>query len=234
MKTRTLAIYLTAAALMCLVSGVSAFADTTVGIVNAGNCYPFLCNDSGTSSGQTIDYQQVYSSAAFSGTQSITGLTFSFNPVFLGTSTVLTGTYDIYLSTTSAAVNGLSSTAASNRGLDYTLVDIFTGGVDSNPSFTINTSTFNYDPTTGNLLLEVIAFDQPNVPNGSGNGYIAADGTGTSTSRAWGLGATSTLRPDSIGLVTTFNTSVATPEPGSMGLLGFGILGLAAVKLSKR
>ncbi len=27
---------------------------------------------------------------------------------------------------------------------------------------------------------------------------------------------------------------IATPEPGSLALLGFGVLGLAAVKLSKR
>jgi len=35
-------------------------ATVTVGFHNTGNCYPFLCNDSGISSGQSIEYQQVY------------------------------------------------------------------------------------------------------------------------------------------------------------------------------
>jgi PEP-CTERM motif len=204
-----------------------ASADTTVGVTDSGNCYPFLCNDSGVSTGQTIDYQQVYSSGAFSGTQSINTLSFYFNPSFGGSSNVLSGTYDIYLSTTTATVNGLSSDPTANRGGDYTLVDVFTGLVDSNPSFTIAlTSPFSYDPTSGNnLLLEVIASDQPILPNGSGNGYLAADSTGSTTSRAWG--ASTPLNLDPTGLVTTFNASpIATPEPGSITLLGIGLIAL--------
>jgi len=205
-----------------------ASADTTVGATSGGNCYPFLCNDSGVSTGQTIDYQQVYSSSAFGATQTINALSFYFNPNFGGTSNVLSGTYDIYLSTTGAAVNGLSSDPTTNRGGDYTLVDVFSGLVDSNPSFTINlTSPFSYDPTSGNLLLEVIASDQPNFQNGSGNGYLAADSTGTTTSRAWSYGASTILNPDSNGLVTTFSTPpIATAEPGSITLLGIGFLTL--------
>ncbi len=205
-----------------------ASADTTVGATTGGNCFPFLCNDSGVSTGQTIDYQQVYSSSAFGATQSINTLSFYFNPNFGGTSNVLSGTYDIYLSTTAATVNGLSSDPTANRGGDYTLVDVFTGSVDSNPSFAIAlTSPFSYDPTSGNLLLEVIASDQPNVLNGSGNGYLEADSTGATTSRAWGYGSSISLNTDSNGLVTTFSTSpIATAEPGSITLLGIGLIAL--------
>jgi hypothetical protein len=227
-------------ALACLLLGVTAYADSTVGTITTGNCYPFLCNDSGISSGQTIDYQQVYSSTAFTpGVQSINSLTFTFNTGFGGTSTVLGGTYDIYLSTTTAGVGGLSSTdLATNRGTDYGLVNSFSGGiVDSNPFFTINTTPFVYDPTAGNLLLEVIAFDQPGVSNGSGNGYLNADDTGSGvTSRAYDVAGTdpflSGSSNDPTGLVTTFGTSTV-PEPSSMLLLAAGLLGLSVLKLRK-
>jgi hypothetical protein len=162
-----------------------ASADTTVGTTNIGNCYPFLCNDSGVSTGQTIDYQQVYSSSVFGATQSINALSFYFNQIFGGTGNVLSGTYDIYLSTTAAPVNGLSTDPHSEPGVNETLVDVFTGLVGSNPSFTIAlTSPFSYNPTSGNLLLEIIASNQPYFPNGGGRGYLAADSTGTTASRA--------------------------------------------------
>jgi hypothetical protein len=203
----------------------SIWAQTTVGIVETGNCYPFLCNDSGTTIGETINYQQVYSASAFSGPLTINSLSFSFYPGYGGSSTVLTGTYDIYLSTTSAALGELSSTLADNLGADNTLVDVFTGGVNSDPSFTISLTTpFTYNPGDGNLLLDVIAYNQPNVPNGSGNGYIGSDDTGDSTSRAYSFQGSSTgLADGSDGLVTTFNASPSpTPEPGSLSLFGLG------------
>jgi hypothetical protein len=77
--------YLLATALVCFASGAGAFADTTVGTVNSTDCFPFLCRG-----GPTIDYQQVYSAAAFSGTQSISSLTFFFSEG--ESSFVLTGT----------------------------------------------------------------------------------------------------------------------------------------------
>lgn len=201
-----------------------------------GTAILIMCNDSGTSSGQTIDYQQVYGSTSFSGTQTITGITFYFSSSGGGSSNVLTGTYDIYLSTTTASVDGLSTDAATNRGTDYTLVDTFSEGVDSNPSFTISlNSLFSYDPTGGNLLLEVIASNQPSIQNGFGNGYLEADDNGFVTSRAYVLGSGTTLHPDSIGLVTTFDTSpVSAPEPASALLLAMGLLGLGLLALRRR
>ena len=52
-------------------------APITIGTAQSGNCYPFMCNDSGTSSGVSIDYQQVYTSSAFSGPVMINSITFS-------------------------------------------------------------------------------------------------------------------------------------------------------------
>jgi hypothetical protein len=95
---------------------------------------------------------------------------------------------------------------------------------------------FDYDPTIGDLLLEIVVSDQDNVPNGSGaNGYNEADDTGTSTSRAYcltGGGCTA----DAEGLVTTFIGTEATPEPGTFGLFGGALLGVGLLRkqFSKR
>ncbi len=93
--------------------------------------------------------------------------------------------------------------------------------------------TFDYDPTIGDLLLEISVSNQDNVPNGQGlNGYNEADDTGTSTSRAYCLTGSGCIA-DSTGLVTTFTS---TPEPGTFGLLGGALLGVGFLRerFSKR
>ena len=59
----------------------------TVGVANDGNCYPFMCNDSGSSVGPSIHYQQVYAASAFSGLTQINSLTF-FQSIAGGTTYV--------------------------------------------------------------------------------------------------------------------------------------------------
>ncbi len=185
-------------------------ATITVGSFDTGNCYPFLCNDTGISSGQSIEYQQVYASSAFSGPVSITALTFFFASEFGGSSLVLDGSYKVSLSTTSAPVNGLSSTAANNIGPDNTVFATFvvsSHNVDSNPSFTITGGPFSYDPSKGNLLIDLVVTNQDNVPNDSGNGYNEADDTGTQTSRLYVFDSSGAGITDSVGLVTEFTTN---------------------------
>jgi hypothetical protein len=222
----------------------------TIGSYDSGNCYPFMCNDSGTSSGQSIDYQQVYTSSAFtSGPITINSETFYYASQLGGNEAVLNGDYSVYLSTTSKSVSGLSSTLSSNRGSDWTLVfSGMLGGPYTN-SFTITDTTgFHYDPSKGNLLLEVIASNQQNVPeknksmygkyapNGSGNGYNEADYTGIVTQRAYCLTNIGCTGSTTGALVTTFSYGgTGVPEPASLFLVGAGLLGLgfASKKLRK-
>lgn len=208
-------------------------ADITVGVSNpfSGNCYPFMCNDSGHSTGQSIEFQEVYSSAAFPSTPTtITSETFYLQPLFGGSDTLLGGTYEFSLSTTTAPVNGLSNTLANNLGPDNTSVLTYTvpaGGVSFGTKFTFsNTTPFTYNPANGNLLLDVTVFNQDNVPNFTGNSYNQVDSSGV-TSRAYAFNGAPSGVADSIGLVTTFNAS-SVPEPSAFFPLA-GVLGLGAL-----
>ncbi len=223
-KTLTFLILLTASLML--------HASVTVGTYSGPDCYPFMCNDSGTNSGQTMDYLQVDTAAAFSGPTAINNLTFYYATGSGGTSNVIGGSYSFYWGYAAFnSINNLSSNLPSNYIGGPNFLGTHTvpaGGQSYGGSLNFAVAPFTYDPTQGNLLIEVVASNQDNVPNYGGNGWNQADYSGTVSSIAYCINGGCATNFD--GLVTTFGNTGSgspTPEPGTIIMLGSGIIGLA-------
>jgi hypothetical protein len=212
--------------------GVMAFADVTVGNFDSGNCYPFMCNDSGTNSGQSIDYQQAYNSGKFSGATTINAITWYYDAPDGGNALAIGGTYSFFWGYSAVGLN-LSGNLASNYSGAANFLGSATipvGGINDNPTLTLQGFTpFTYNPMLGDLILEIVVTNQDIVPNGSGNGYNQADYTGIDTLRAYCLTGLGCFSATTGALRTTFVTGAAVPEPGTLVMLGSGVLGLAGV-----
>jgi len=213
---------------VALVASSSAFG-ITIGSSSTGNCMPFNCNDSGTSSGLSVDYYQTYDSSAFSGPTAFNTVSFfDYQPFPTVPARVINGNYAISFGTTLNPVNTpFSSIAMSN------VTPFFSGslsGLPVNGLFSISGNLINYDPSAGNLLMHVMVTDQELIPNGSGNGYFQAGFTSL-TARSYALANGGTGFNDT-GLRTDFSLSQSTsavPEPASWAMMiaGFGLAGTA-------
>ncbi len=166
------------------------------------------------------EYQQVYASSDFSGTITIEDIEF-YTVAGTGTGTPNPGVVTISLSTTSAAVNGLSTNLSANIGSNNTTVyDAVLPAVQSSGVLDIPLSTpFTYNPANGNLLVDLVE----GTPYSGGPGFEfngASDGV---FSR--GYSGQTISADNNSGLVTGFSV---TPLPAALPLFatGLGALGL--------
>jgi MYXO-CTERM domain-containing protein len=216
---------------------VPGFDATTEGSGNNG--YPFA------SSFSSQRYQQVYGASAFSGGPIlITQIAFRPDATFGSAFSTTLPSVQIDLSTTSAAVDGLSTTFANNVGANDTVV--FSGALslssaDTGPAggpkafdIVINLTTpFLYNPALGNLLLDIrdfsggftTAFDaEPSGTDAMSRVYTESQGVNSPTANAG--------EQDTVGLVTQFTVTVV-PEPSSV-VFGLALVGAAGATRRRR
>jgi hypothetical protein len=213
---------------------------------NIDNRFPFLV-DGG------MRYQQVFASSQFSafggGPQLITEMDLR-NGIFLNQAfTATIPSINISLSTTALPPDGLSSTFANNTGTGTTLV--YSGPLtlsSTNAAGPGGTHVFDvaihfqtpflYDPTQGNLLLDVDNLSGATSNVGT-DFFDAVNVLGDSVSRVFGpegSPAATSGTPDSFGLIAQFQFGAATavPEPASLTLLSLGALSLLGYGWRKR
>jgi hypothetical protein len=209
-----------------------------------------------TGYGSTGSHDQVvYPSSQFPGTENITGIQFRPYPGS-SISSFTAGSFSISnvtisLSTTSASEQGtneLSTTYASNLGANNEVV--YSGPLTLTTSdttapngttklfdYSVNLqNTFTYDPSRGNLLLDV------NIPSGatvsgSGFGFVTfdelndnGDGLASIVSTGGTVGVTGTY--STAAPIAQF-TVTSVPEPATMGISCLGVLGVLARRKRK-
>jgi hypothetical protein len=203
MKKSSIAIYLLAAALVCLISGVSASADI---ITLEDHTGPSVF---ASASALTLNY------ATSSGPLTITG------------GTILTNTSNLPADQTS-----VYGTAYFGNGLSNSIVMTFTSPINNFFFDLINGQTYPETFTVSDNLGNSQIFS--NIPSNGNSGValvsfatVGSVITITTADPSWDFFI------DNIGF-NQATPGTATPEPGTMALLGVGILGLAAFKLMKK
>jgi hypothetical protein len=210
--------------------------------------FPF---DVGASLATSARYQQVYAASAFGALiqpENITQISFRPDADFAGSSSAFSTTLpsiQIDLSTTSVNPDSLSTAFADNVGTDDTAVfkgplslsSADTGPLNGPRDFDITIDLpnhFRYDPSQGNLLLDVrnfgggitTVFDLQNAP-GDSVSRVGTNGLGGGT-----VDSTMADFADTGGLVTQF--AFAVPEPPGLLIFGFGLTVLAVFGRKRR
>ena len=206
----------------------------SLGFLNTESMYPFGLYDAGL---ESMRYQQVYGGARFAEINPkgvmITEIGWRINPLMTDGLISEQPNFQVSLSTTARNPDELSTVFAENIGSDETVVFGPSGTFwpDEDHTFSygiVLDSPFFYDPSKGNLLLDVRNFEaeEPELPLPKYymQPVIALDIVGDDTSRVFapGVNATSGIA-DTLGIATRFAVEPI-PEPST---IVHGVLGLA-------
>jgi uncharacterized protein (TIGR03437 family) len=198
-------IWIAAALAAMLGLGASpSFAQTgsvTLGSANSGNCYPFDCGYTQN----VTEWQEHYKASAFGVSSPIAIQSFSLTAWVGNRSTSIdTGSYNIYLSTAAHPFGSDSSTLSSNPGADNVLFASVTFGPDMPATLTVTgNAPFNYNPANGDLLIDV-QFTGKTALASEGQAYLTADETGTTVLRNYESNG-SGVANGTAAVVTQFN-----------------------------
>jgi hypothetical protein len=233
MSTPRLAAALAPALLLCgLAAPGVAQADAASQSVTAGgtgdiNAFPFSAPSGGNYT-YNGEYQQLYSSADFSGPIAISSISFESTQDVLyypdGTYAATFGspgpqTYDftISLSTTDASLDALSTNYADNEGSGFTTV--FNGTLTENLTDSGNvfdlviptSAPFEYNPANGNLLMDVVL---DGTTTGGTNFFVSGNSPGVSKVFNYDGDPTMPTAYAGVGLNTLFSTGPVLPKMG--------------------
>ncbi len=238
-----------AMAMVAVLAASSAWADIVVPgdladmEANEGNSFPFNIAMSGFDSQR---YQQVYDASEFGmDPLSISGLMFRPDTLAGDPFDTMISNVEIRLSTTPQPVDGLSLTFANNVGADE--VTVFSGALSLSSADTgVNLpgvprdfdigiafdTDFTYDPTLGNLLLDISVFESAST-TAFDAAFVGDDTTSRVFTTISGAISPTADMADVTGLVTKFVTTDV-PEPGGLTLLALGLAGLGFARRRSR
>jgi hypothetical protein len=218
---------------LCCAAPWSLIADSiTLGTDNGGNADPFAGAFSGFPG---TEYQEAYAGSDFSGPISITSITFFLEPGYSGT-TLTSATYQVSLSTIATNIDDLSDTdLESNIGEKDAIFSTVTLAGTAPAELTFTGGPFHYDPSLGNLLLDIRISD---VTNSGSAAFEDGNGDGPP-----GIVRYSNLYNGTTGygMVTECDDSASNnlsnldiPEPSTLILLACGLAGFFVRRFGER
>jgi len=228
---KTATTLLAGAMALAIFTGTASAASVTVGNGDDGNCYPFAC----AARDGVTQYQEQYNRTAFTGPLTFNALRFNQN-VDYGPNNLVpfsplmdSATYSVSFYLSNPGFGSLGEDLEANKGAFLGNFGSFTLGGNIPSVLSLYGQTLNYDPSQGDLLMNV-GISNVTATQGDYANFFNADSTSNVVSRAWTGTQDGAYGASRDALQTTFDLVVsAAPEPATwaMMILGFGVAGIS-------